>query len=65
MPFLQSNDVKQDVTDSGMCEKKRSRAKTRTPLYITPRSPNTMLTSVGRGDVYKNERLFCTAQSPL
>ena len=23
-----------------------------------------MLTSVGRGGVYKNERLFCTAHSP-
>ena len=62
MPHWQLNDVKQDVIDSGMCEK--TLAETRTRPNITPRSPKTMLTSVGRAGVYKNERLFRTAHNP-
>ena len=43
--------------------KKRSRTLTLTRPNIAPRSPRTMLTRVNRSGVYKNERLFRTAQS--
>ena len=55
--------LKQNVIDSGMCEKKRSRTLTFTRPNIAPRSPRTMLKRVNRSGVYKNERLFRTAQS--